>query len=152
MSAKDVAVKILDEARAQIQANMAKHYRTAKGERWVNASGRSSEAFKVEVSEGHVRLVYQGEYVAPLETIQYGSTDIPTLQEAASWREEKTRSGASNLPSPEGIVSGITRRGGTERHEEPQTWIVDPPVDVAVEALRNALPPAFVKDFRDMLQ
>ena len=49
MSATDTAVKILDECRARIQANMAKRYRTGGGERWINASGRSSAAFKVEV-------------------------------------------------------------------------------------------------------
>ena len=47
----DLAAKILDECRARIQANMAKKYRTSKGERWINASGRSLAAFQVEVSE-----------------------------------------------------------------------------------------------------
>ena len=119
MRTEDTAVKILDECRARIQANMAKKYRTANGERWINASGRSSEAFKVEAEAGDfglsasVRLVYRGDDVAPLDSIQYGNTDVPTIEEAARWREDKERSGANNLPSPRAIVEGIRRRGGT---------------------------------------
>lgn len=152
MSARDVAVKILDEARVQIQANMAVHYRTEKGERWVNASGRSSDAFKVVEEEGRVRLVYRGDDVAPLETIQHGTTEAPTVQEAASWREAKTRSGADNLPSPEAIVLNIEARGGTERHHEPQDWIINPVIDMAVQALNDQLPLAVTKDITQLIQ
>lgn len=152
MSARDVAVKILDEARVQIQANMAAHYRTGKGERWVNASGRSSEAFKVVEEEGRVRLVYRGDDVAPLESIQNGDTEAPSVQEAASWREDKMRSGADNLPSPEAIVHNIEARGGTERHHEPQDWIINPVIDMAVQALTDQLPLAMTKDITQLIQ
>ena len=152
MSARDVAVKILDEARAQIQANMAMHYRAAKGERWVNASGRSSEAFQVVEEEGRVRLVYRGDDVAPLESIQYGTTEAPTVQEAASWREAKTRSGAENLPNPEAIVLNIDARGGTERHFDPQDWIINPVIDMAVQAINDQLPLATTEDITKLIQ
>lgn len=148
MEALDLAVKILDEARTQIQANMALHYRTSKGERWVNASGRSAEAFQVESDEYAVRLVYRGDNVAPLESIQYGTDEVPTLQEAASWREAKTRSGAVGLPSPQGIVNGIAKRGGTERFFEPQDWIIGPVIDTAVQALNEQLPKAVAGEIK----
>lgn len=152
MSAKDIAVKILDEARAQIQANMALHYRTGKGERWVNASGRSSEAFQVVEEDGRVRLVYRGDDVAPLESIEHGTTEAPSLQEAAAWREEKTRSGASNLPNPETIVLNIEARGGTDRHFEPQEWIITPVVSTAAQALSDQLPLALIEDITQLIQ
>lgn len=152
MSARDIAVKILDEARSQIQANMAQHYRTGKGERWVNASGRSSEAFKVVEEDGRVRLVYRGDDVAPLESIQYGTTEAPTVEEAAEWREAKMRSGAANLPNPEAIVLNIEARGGTERHFEPQDWIINPVIDTAVQALNEQLPDAITKDITQLIQ
>lgn len=148
MDAKELAAAILDEARVQIQANMAVHYRTIKGERWINASGRSSEAFMVEVDGNHARLVYRGEDVAPLETIQDGTDEVPTIQEAASWREAKTRIGAIGLPSPHGIVKGIEKSGGTERYHEPQDWIIGPVVETALQALNEQLPQQLVKDIK----
>lgn len=145
MTAQELAAAILDEAVVQIQANMAQHYQTSYGERWVNASGRSSEAFSVEIDEHAVRLTYKGDGIAPLETIQYGTDEVPTLQEAASWREAKTRSGADNLPPPYAIVKAI-ETGGTERFIDHQDWIIGPVIDTAVQALNEQLPSAIVKD------
>lgn len=157
MKTEDTAVKILDECRARIQANMAKKYRTANGERWINASGHSSEAFKVETEAGDfglsasIRLVYRGDDIAPLDSIQYGSTDIPTIEEAARWRDEKERSGAKNLPSPQAIVEGIRRRGGTERHQEPQEWVIGPELEAAEDALRDQIAEPFLQDVRNFI-
>jgi hypothetical protein len=148
MTAIELAAAILDEAKTQIQANMAQHYHTENGERWVNASGRSAKAFRVESDEHAVRLVYKGDDVAPLESIQYGTDDVPTLQEAASWREAKTRSGAVGLPSPQGIIKGIAKRGGTERFLEPQDWIIGPVIDTAVQALTEQLPKTMAKEIK----
>jgi hypothetical protein len=150
---KALAVKILDECRERIQANMAKRYRTSKGERWVNASGSSSEAFKVTTEAGgtSVRLVYRGDDVAPLDSIQYGSDEVPTIEQAAQWREEKMRSGAKDLPSAKAIVSGIEKRGGTERFHEPQEWIIGPEVKAAVDALNDQIPREAMRAVRDML-
>lgn len=157
MRTEDTAVKILDECRARIQANMAKKYRTLNGERWINASGRSSEAFKVEAESGDfglsasVRLVYSGDDVAPFDSIQYGTSDVPTIEEAARWREEKERSGAKGLPSPRAIVEGIRRRGGTERHQEPQEWVISPELAAAEYALRDQIAEPFLQDVRGFI-
>jgi len=139
----DIAVKILDECRARIQANMAKRYRTTGGERWINASGRSSAAFQVESDNAGIRLVYRGDDVAPLDSIQYGTDQVPTYNEASEWREAKLRSGAPSLPLPDAIIKGIRRRG-TERFREPQEWVIAPEVEQASTELMNALPAAIM--------
>lgn len=135
MDATDTAVKILDECRARIQANMAKRYRTSGGERWINASGRSSAAFKVEVDGGTVRLVYRGDDVAPLFTIQDGTTGVAPVRVLAEWIADK----GLHL-NPWAVRANIKKRGGTERHFEPQDWVIKPEIDAAMEALRRELP------------
>ena len=135
MDATDTAVKILDECRARIQANMAKRYRTSGGERWINASGRSSAAFKVEVDGGTVRLVYRGDDVAPLFTIQDGTTGVAPVRVLAEWIADK----GLDL-NPWAVRANIKKRGGTERHFEPQDWVIQPEIDAAMEALRRELP------------
>ena len=135
MDATDTAVKILDDCRARIQANMAKRYRTSGGERWINASGRSSAAFKVEVDGGTVRLVYRGDDVAPLFTIQDGTTGVAPVRVLAEWIADK----GLDL-NPWAVRANIKKRGGTERHFEPQDWVIQPEIDAAMEALRRELP------------
>lgn len=135
MDATDTAVKILDECHARIQANMAKRYRTSGGERWINASGRSSAAFKVEVDGGTVRLVYRGDDVAPLFTIQDGTTGVAPVRVLAEWIADK----GLDL-NPWAVRANIKKRGGTERHFEPQDWVIQPEIDAAIEALRRELP------------
>ena len=143
-----MAAKILDEARVAIQSNMARRYRTSRGERWINASGRSSAAFKVEDKDGvHVRLVYKGDDVAPLETIQYGTTGVPPVSVIEQWQKDKGLEGIN----PWAIRTNIKKRGGTERHVEPQDWVVGPVVEAAVDALNEQLPAAAVRQVRDML-
>ena len=148
MSAIDTAAKILDEARARIQANMAMHYRTANGERWINASGRSSDAFKVEVLDGgnRVRLVYRGEDVAPLSSIQDGTTGIAPVAVLERWMSEK----GLNL-NPWAVRTNIKKRGGTERHVTPQDWVIQPAIDEAMESLRRDLPPVAAAAVREEL-
>ena len=145
---RTLAAKILDEARVMIQANMAKRYRTSRGERWINASGRSSAAFQVEDKDGvHVRLVYKGDDVAPLDSIQYGTTGVPPISVIEQWQRDKGLEGIN----PWAIRTNIKKRGGTERHVEPQDWVVGPVVEAAVEALNEQLPAAAVRQVRDML-
>lgn len=145
---RSLAVKILDEARVAIQANMAKRYRTSRGERWINASGRSSAAFQVEDKDGvHVRLVYKGDDVAPLDTIQHGTTGVPPISVIEQWQRDKGLEGIN----PWAIRTNIKKRGGTERHVEPQDWVVGPVVEAAVDALNEQLPAAAVRQVRDML-
>lgn len=142
----DLAAKILDECRARIQANMARRYRTSKGERWINASGRSSEAFKVEVSERRAALVYKGDDVAPLSSLQTGTTGVPPVSVLSRWMEEK----GLDL-NPWAVRTNIKKRGGTERHFEPQDWVVAPEVEAAVDALREQIPAAARATVRDLL-
>lgn len=145
---RNLAVKILDEARAKIQANMALHYRTSRGERWINASGRSSAAFQVEDKDGvHVRLVYKGDDVAPLDSIQYGTTGVPPISVIEQWQRDKGLEGIN----PWAVRTNIKKRGGTERHVEPQDWVIGPVVEAAVDALNEQLPAAAVRQVRDML-
>lgn len=142
-----LAAKILDEARVMIQANMAKRYRTSRGERWINASGRSSAAFQVEDKDGvHVRLVYKGDDVAPLDSIQYGTTGVAPVSVLSDWIRDK----GLDL-NPWAIRTNIKKRGGTERHVEPQDWVIGPVVEAAVDALNEQLPAAAVRHVRDML-
>lgn len=145
---RNIAAKILDEARVMIQANMAKRYRTSRGERWINASGRSSAAFQVEDKDGvHVRLVYKGDDVAPLDTIQFGTTGVPPISVIEQWQRDKGLEGIN----PWAIRTNIKKRGGTERHVEPQDWVIGPVVEAAVDALNEQLPAAAVRHVRDML-
>lgn len=138
----------MDEARVMIQANMARRYRTSRGERWINASGRSSAAFQVEDKDGvHVRLVYKGDDVAPLESIQYGTTGVPPISVIEQWQRDKGLEGIN----PWAIRTNIKKRGGTERHVEPQDWVIGPVVEAAVDALNEQLPAAAVRQVRDML-
>ena len=151
---RTLAAKILDEARVAIQANMARRYRTSRGERWINASGRSSAAFQVEDKDGvHVRLVYKGDDVAPLETIQYGhdghGDNTPTVADIMRWGREKF-----GIELSAGQAAAIVRKiekYGTERFREPQEWIITPVVEAAVDALNEQLPAAAVRQVRDML-
>ena len=145
---RQLAAKILDEARVEIQANMARRYRTSRGERWINASGRSSAAFQVEDKDGvHVRLVYKGDDVAPLDTIQYGTTGVPPISVIEQWQRDKGLEGIN----PWAVRTNIKKRGGTERHVEPQDWVIGPVVEAAVAALNEQLPAAAVRHVRDML-
>jgi hypothetical protein len=152
MRTEDTAVKILDECRARIQANMAKKYRTANGERWINASGRSSEAFKVETEAGDfglsasVRLVYRGDDVAPLASLQTGTTGVPPVSVLSRWMEEK----GLDL-NPWAVRTNIKKRGGTERHFEPQDWVVGPEVEAAVDALNDQIAEPFLQDVRNFI-
>lgn len=146
MSAIDTAANILDEARARIQANMAMHYRTASGERWINASGRSSDAFKVERGRDKVQLVYRGDDVAPLFSIQDGTTGIAPVSVLERWLSDK----GLDL-NPWAVRTNIKKRGGTERHLEHQDWVIQPAIDEAMEALRRDLPPVAAAAVREEL-
>lgn len=149
-----LAVKILDEARVMIQANMARRYRTSRGERWINASGRSSAAFQVDDKDGvYVRLIYKGDDVAPLDTIQYGhdgqGDNTPTVADIIRWGREKF-----GMELSAGQAAAIVRnieKYGTERFRDPQEWVIGPVVEAAVDALNEQLPAAAVRQVRNLL-
>lgn len=147
---EDEVVKILDIARDGIRANMAAPYATTNGTRWINATGKSSRAFQIDVEDGHIKLVYRGADVAPLESIQYGQKNTPTVEQIERWRLAKIESGALIPQSAEAIARKIAR-GGTERYNEPQEWIITPVVDEAVEELKKILPSLFIEKIKEEL-
>lgn len=57
-------VNILEELKLKIQANLSTQN--------IDASGRTSSSFRVDVYDGGVRLVMGGEKTAPLETLEIG--------------------------------------------------------------------------------
>ena len=131
----DAVAIILDACRETIQKNMSKHYKTSKGERWVNASGQSSAAFKVEISEEHVMLKYAGDGISPLEAIENGYKGDVSIDDIAHWRDVKK---VSNLPSAQTIVKNI-KNVGTERYLEPQNWIITPAVANAKNVIMSEI-------------
>lgn len=149
MKAEDIAAIILDECRQRIQANMARRYRTDKGERWINASGRSSAAFKVEREPGVVRLVYDGDDVAPLDTLEFGTDEAPTVDEILRWWQEKFGE-ELDLHSAELIVAKIEKEG-TERWKTPQNWVFSPEIAAAEEALIDQIPAVAIEEFKNYI-
>ena len=111
-------------------------------------SGRSSDAFKVEVLDGgnRVRLVYRGEDVAPLSSIQDGTTGIAPVAVLERWMSDK----GLDL-NPWAVRANIKKRGGTERHVTPQDWVIQPAIDEAMESLRRDLPPVAAAAVREEL-
>lgn len=148
--ALDLAVKILDEARTQIQANMALHYRTKKGERWVNARGKSAEAFQVVKDETHAKLIYQGDDIAPLETIQGGYKGDVSVDVIEQWRLDKIASGAQGIPPAEYIVQTI-KEFGTERYIKNEDWIINTAVDLATSDIMEKIGAEYIKDLKTFL-
>lgn len=130
---------ILDECRSRIQANMAKHYRTAMGDRVINATGKSSEAFKVVVDDTglSVSLIYQGDDVAPIDSIQYGHKDRPSASDLKDWMRVKTGRDLTDAQA-ERMADRIASIG-TERFREPQEWVITPELEKASDEIRKVL-------------
>lgn len=147
---EDEVVKILDVARDRIRSNMATQYATKNGTRWINATGKSSRAFQIDVEEGRVKLVYRGADVAPLASIQNGQKNSPTVEQIERWRLAKIESGALIPQSAEAIARKIASEG-TERYNEPQEWIITPVVVEAVEELKMVLPSLFIEKIKEEL-
>ena len=147
----EIAFEILDECRARIQANMAAHYRSSFGERSVNATGRSSAAFKVVVDDTGYRisLVYQGDDVAPLDSIEHGSSDAPNPSDLQAWAKVKLGRGLTDKQAER--MSERIADIGTERHREPQEWIVSEPVKDAVEELNRVIPKEAYKYVKELI-
>lgn len=149
MRAEDIAAIIMDECRLRIQANMARRYRTDKGERWINASGRSSAAFQVEREPGVVRLVYDGEDVAPLDTLEFGTDEVPTIDELQRWWQEKFGEELSRHNAE--LMAAKIEREGTERWVNPQNWVFSPEISAAEEAIIDQIPAAATEEFRNYI-
>lgn len=138
---KDIAAKILDEARARIVENMRKHYENEDGaERWVTASGRSARAFSVEVDGSIIRLVYEGgDNVAPLESLERGYKGDADPSDLMEWYRVKT-GGIEVSEATAAGWAGRIRDEGTERYRHPIDWIFSPVIQDAAEKLAEELP------------
>ncbi len=117
---KEQVAKILEQAKADIQARMASEN--------INATGRSSASWRVEQYPGGVRLVYGNPDTAPLPSLEVGispeeaPTDMRTFMAALiDWSrakgiqfptEGKRRSFAY-------LLGRRIQREGTLRHMKP---------------------------------
>jgi hypothetical protein len=72
---------------------------------------------------------------------------VPPISVIEQWQRDKGLEGIN----PWAIRTNIKKRGGTERHVEPQDWVIGPVVETAVAALNEQLPAAAVRQVRDML-
>lgn len=148
--AVEKAVAILDDARIRIQANMAKRYRTSNGERWIDASGRSSKAFKVDTDNRVTRLVYDGSDVAPFNSIENGTNVMPEPKELQQWYEEKFGE-ELGYDSAARMALKIGEKG-TERFREPQNWVVTPVIEEAADTLSRELVDEMTDDIYNFLK
>lgn len=143
MAAIDEALLILDECREDIQAAMAFQN--------VNASGRSSAAFQVERTARGCRLVYRGDDVAPLETLEEGRGpgEMPDTERLRQWSIDKGIPFANEEDRRRFAWALALRikRAGTLRHMSP--------IDVfstccreAAEEIKATIVNAFVKELK----
>ena len=148
--AVEKAVAILDDARIRIQANMARRYRTDKGERWIDASGRSSKAFKVDTDNRVTRLVYEGSNVAPFSSIENGTNVMPDPKELQQWHEAKF---GKEIHYKHAANTALKiGREGTERYREPQNWVITPVIEEAADTLSRELVDEMTEDIYNYLK
>ena len=150
MTMQEDIVRTLQQAQAEIQANMASKN--------INASGRSSRAFVVRVLPTSVQLAYgSSDYIAPLDTLEIGRP-AGRVPGGFSLTRAKTGKYAGKLDvsnkfkyililwgKEKGIDlgwGGATELGrkiaydGTDRHRNPvDVWST--PVEKAVSTLRT---------------
>lgn len=143
MSAIDEAILILDEAAEAIRERMA-----ADG---INASGRSSAAFFAERTDKGCRLVYRGENVAPLVSLEEGQPpgEMPSPADLFQWSMDKGlafRDDADRMRFAWLAAEKIYREG-TGRHKSP--------VDVfatvcreAAEEIKAKVKDAIIQEFK----
>lgn len=148
--AVEKAVAILDDARIRIQANMARRYRTSEGERWIDASGRSSKAFKVDTDNRVTRLVYEGGDVAPFNSIENGTNVMPEPKDLQRWHAEKF--GEEICYRYAANIALKIGREGTERFRNPQSWVVTPVIEEAADTLSRELVDEMTEDIYNFLK
>lgn len=146
MMLRDEILKVLNQCKAEIQANMA-----AKN---INASGRSSAAWSVREAPGAFSLVYGStERIAPIDTLEIGRPggNVPGgfrmtkagVQDVSNafkwilikWAEQK------GFELNWGGATMIGRRiaaQGTLRNQNPED-VYSTPVNMAVERLKRAI-------------
>lgn len=113
----DEVVSVLEACAEEIKAEMQ-----SKG---INASGRTSNAIKVERYEGGVRLVIEAGNVAPLGTLEVGRAGgrVPFMFSTIiqQWAKDKGLSFATegDLKRFAFLTSRKIASRGTERHASP---------------------------------
>lgn len=150
----DRIVAILDDARAQIVANIQ-----AEG---ITASGRTEKSFMIEEYSGGVRLVSRGKNIAPVHTLEVGRAggnvpknftqiikqwiinkgiSYPSLpykrQPSERWQPKYTPEERGLLKLAAAIAWGKIKPFGTDRHINPRNDIYSPVVNDAVAKLRK---------------
>lgn len=130
---RDEIVRILDECRVEIQANMARE--------GVNASGRTSESFRFEEYDGGVRLVMGGGDTAPFLSIEYGNEpQFVDFDKLLQWSADKgIVMDDDERVSFVGALQRRIAREGTLRFSQPNETITTPPIERAVDELGDAV-------------
>lgn len=126
MSAIDEAILILDEAAEAIRGRMHSEN--------INASGRSAAAFYAERTANGCRLVYRGDNVAPLLSLEEGQGpgDTPSPDAIFEWSRDKGLAFMDDSDRMRFAWAAALKIGreGTERHKRP--------VDVFATVCREA--------------
>ena len=121
---KASVINILNQAKTDIQSNMAKF--------GINASGRTSASLVVEEYENGVRLVSRGESIAPFPTLEVGRKGgkVPKgfYYTLIQWSRDKGISFAteSERKTFAYFLSQKIASEGTERHRNPNTEVYTP--------------------------
>lgn len=137
MQITDQIAQILERCKVQIQANMQN--------RNINASGRTYASLKVETYAGGVRLISEGEKVAPFETVQFGrkAGKVPKgfYYIIKQWSRDKglTFDRESERSTFAYFLSRKIAREGTQRHRTPDEQVYTPPVTEAVKEIRATI-------------
>ena len=121
---KQSVINILNQAKTDIQSNMAKF--------GINASGRTSASLVVEEYENGVRLVSRGENIAPFPTLEVGRKGgkVPKgfYYTLIQWSMDKGISFAteSERKTFAYFLSQKIASEGTERHRNPNAEVYTP--------------------------
>jgi hypothetical protein len=143
MNAIDEAILILDEAAEAIRGRLA-----AEG---INATGRSAAAFFAERTGKGCRLVYRGDDVAPLLSLEEGQPpgEMPSPDVLFQWSRDKGlafRDDADRYRFAWLAAEKIFREG-TGRHKSP----VDVFASVcreAAEEIKSKVKDAIIQEFK----
>lgn len=137
---------ILDECMVEIQRNMADND--------INASGRTSASFKVEKYAGGVRLVSRGENIAPFASLEEGNEPAWVSRDVLrQWVIEK-RIEFNSEEEREAFVWNVQQKigwEGTERYRNPNHEITTPPIEDAVDKLKEETKKILLKEIKSVI-
>lgn len=152
---------ILEEAKLQIQANMASNK--------INASGQTSKSFSVRQTNRGVQLIMQSGEVAPARTLETGlAPNIATwgiLGKIKDWiivkkltvknvpyltdREHKYTQEERNLNLAAGAITHKIIEKGTKRHITPEEVIYSPVIEDVKIKVRQIMKNALITTIND---